>query len=149
MHFTTAIHNHSWAVVYGHVCLMGPCPRPPPYPELCRSVAVASFLPALTDLLRALWAVMRSYHQLLRWHRTRWLAEEAEGEAAEAVRQYCRNKLEAGVARCCHLSHHRLPRVWQDVQAKVQQYVLGSDLSQFTIENFLHFLDLLHRLIMV
>jgi hypothetical protein len=39
--------------------------------------------------------------------------------------------------------------VWQDVQTKVQQYVLASDLSQFTIENFLHFLDLLHRLIMV
>ena len=40
-------------------------------------------------------------------------------------------------------------RVWQDVQTKVKQYVLASDLSQFTIDSFLHFLDLLHRLIMV
>ena len=135
MHFTTAIHNQSWAVVYGHVCLVTPCPRPPPYPELCREVVVDSFLPALTDLLKALWSVLLSYHRLVEWHRAHhW----AEGEQGEVVVAYCRNKLEAGVAR-----------VWQDVQSKVKQFVLASDLSQFSIDSFLHFLDLLHRLILV
>ena len=132
MHFTTAIHNHSFAVVYGHVCLITDCPRPPPYPELCKEVAVESFLPALTDLLKSLWTIMLSYHRLLLWH-SRTNQEEDEG-----VRQYCMNKLETGVGR-----------VWQDVQSKVKAYVLASDLSQFSIDSFLHFLDLLHRLIMV
>ena len=52
--------------------------------------------------------------------------------------QYNRNKLENG-----------LFRIWQDVQTKVKQFVLGSDLSQFSIDSFLHFLDLLHKLITV
>jgi hypothetical protein len=134
MHFTTAIHNHSFTVVYGHVCLMAACPRPPPYPELCREVAVASFLPCLTDLLRSLWAVLASYHRLVQWHRER----AGQGGQEEAARVYSTNKLEAGVAR-----------VWQDIQTKVKQYVMASDLSQFSIDSFLHFLDLLHRLIVV
>ena len=73
---------------------------------------------------------MLSYHNLVQWHRVRWEEEEDT--------EYTRNKLEAG-----------LGRIWQDVQSKVKQFVLGSDLSQFSIESFLHFLDLLHRLIMV
>jgi len=130
MHFTTATHNTSWQVVYGHVCLMQDLPRPPPYPDLCREVQQESFLPCLTDLVRALWGIMLSYHNLVQWHRVRWEEEEDT--------EYTRNKLEAG-----------LGRIWQDVQSKVKQFVLGSDLSQFSIESFLHFLDLLHRLIMV
>ena len=134
MHFTTAIHNHSFAVVYGHVCLITDCPRPPPYPELCKEIVMESFLPALTDLLKSLWTIMLSYHRLLQWH----TKADQEKRESDGVRQYCRNKLEAGVAR-----------VWQDVQSKVKAYVLASDLSQFSIDSFLHFLDLLHRLIMV
>ena len=93
MHFTTAIHNHSFAVVYGHVCLITDCPRPPPYPELCKEVAVESFLPALTDLLKSLWTIMLSYHRLLLWH------SHTSQEEDEGVGQYCRNKLETGVGR--------------------------------------------------
>jgi len=133
MHYTTATHNTSWHVVYGHVCLMQDLPRPPPYPDLCKEVQQESFLPCLTDLVRALWGIMLSYHSLMRWHRRKW-----EEEEDSMLIQYTRNKLEAG-----------LGRIWQDVQSKVKQFVLGSDLSQFSIESFLHFLDLLHRLIMV
>jgi len=133
MHFTTATHNTSWHVVYGHVCLMQDLPRPPPYPDLCKEVQQESFLPCLTDLVRALWGIMLSYHSLMRWHRRKW-----EEEEDSMLIQYTKNKLEAG-----------LGRIWQDVQSKVKQFVLGSDLSQFSIESFLHFLDLLHRLIMV
>jgi len=133
MYFTTATHNTSWHVVYGHVCLMQDLPRPPPYPELCKEVQQESFLPCLTDLVRALWGIMLSYHNLMKWHRKKWEVEEDS-----LIIQYTRNKLEAG-----------LGRIWQDVQSKVKQFVLGSDLSQFSIESFLHFLDLLHRLIMV
>jgi len=133
MYFTTATHNTSWQVVYGHVCLMQDLPHPPPYPELCKEVQQESFLPCLTDLVRALWGIMLSYYNLMKWHRKKW-----EEEEDSLIIQYTRNKLEAG-----------LGRIWQDVQSKVKQFVLGSDLSQFSIESFLHFLDLLHRLIMV
>jgi len=133
MHYTTATHNISWQVVYGHVCLMQDLPRPPPYPELCKEVQQESFLPCLTDLVRALWGIMLSYHSLIMWHRKQW-----ENQEESISIQYTKNKLEAG-----------LGRIWQDVQTKVKQFVLGSDLSQFSIESFLHFLDLIHRLITV
>ena len=55
------------------------------------------FLPCLTDLVRALWGIMLSYHNLVQWHRVR--REEEEDT------EYTRNKLEAG-----------LGRIWQDVQ---------------------------------
>ena len=42
-----------------------------------------------------------------------------------------------------------LQRIWQDVQSKVKQFVVGSDLSKFSIDSFLHFLDLIHKLITV
>ena len=126
MHFTTAVHTHSFTVVCGHVRLMSACPRPPPYPELCKEVALSSFLPCPTDPLRPLWAILASYHRL---------GPDRQEEAAKA---YSTNKPEAGVAR-----------VWQDIQTKVKQYVMASNLSQFSIDDFLHFLDLLHRLIMV
>ena len=136
MHFTTAMHNTSWQVVYGHVCLMQELSRPPPYQELCGLVHSESFLPCLTDLLKALWAILFSYHSLYSWHKAHWTAEEVSSESVSA--SYNKNKLQNG-----------LFRIWQDVQSKVKQLVLGSDLSQFSIDSFLHFLDLIHKLIMV
>ena len=136
MHFTTAAHNTSWQVVYGHVCLMQELPRPPPYQELCGLVQPESFLPCLTDLLRSLWAILLSYHSLYSWHKAAWdLAEESSESLSTS---YNRNKLQSG-----------LFRIWQDVQSKVKQFVLGSDLSQFSIDSFLLFLDLIHKLITV
>ena len=135
MHYTTAAHNTSWQVVYGHVCLMQELPRPPPYSELCGLVQSESFLPCLTDLLRSLWGLLLSYHQQYSWHQAR--ARHLD-TADTLAAQYNRTKLEAG-----------LFRIWQDVQSKVKQFVLGSDLSQFSIDSFLHFLDLLHKLITV
>ena len=136
MHFTTAAHNTSWQVVYGHVCLMQELARPPPYQELCNLVQSESFLPCLTDLLRSLWGILLSYYQLYTWHLASWDQEE-DGTESLTV-QYNRNKLESG-----------LHRIWLDVQTKVKQFVLGSDLSQFSIDSFLHFLDLIHKLITV
>ena len=128
MHFTSATAASCWQVVHGHVCLMKELSRPaPPYPELCCELQPESFLPCLTDLVRALWGIMLSYHGVLAWHCAR-----------SDTDPYILAKLEAG-----------LDRIWQDVQCKVKQLVLGSDLSQFSIESFLQFLDLLHRLITV
>ena len=93
MHFTTAFHNTSWQVVYGHVCLMQDLPRPPPYPDFCREVQQEYFLPCLTDLMRALWFIMLSYHNLVMWNMDRW-----EKEEDALTIQYNRNKLEAGRA---------------------------------------------------
>jgi len=136
MHYTTAAHNTSWQVVYGHVCLMQELPRPPPYQELCTLVQAESFLPCLTDLLRSLWGILLSYYKLFCWHKLKW--EEEEENSDSLTVQYNKNKLENG-----------LIRIWQDVQSKVKQFVLGSDLSKFSIDSFLHFLDLLHKLITV
>ena len=111
-------------------------PRPPPYQELCGLVQSESFLPCLTDLLRSLWAILLSYHSLFSWHKAAWSAADESSESLST--SYNRNKLQSG-----------LFRIWQDVQSKVKQFVLGSDLSQFSIDSFLLFLDLIHKLITV
>ena len=53
----------------------------------------------------------------------------------EADKAYSSVKPEAGV-----------PSVWPDIQTKVKQHLMASDLSQCSTVSFLHFLDLLHRL---
>ena len=71
-------------------------------------------------------AILASYHRLVPDRR-----EEA-GTANLPV------KLKSGV-----------PSVWRDIQTKVKQYPMASNLSQGSVVSFLHFLDLLHRLSMV
>ena len=90
----------------------------------------------ILSLLRSLWGILLSYYKLFCWHKLKW--EEEEENSDSLTVQYNKNKLENG-----------LIRIWQDVQSKVKQFVLGSDLSKFSIDSFLHFLDLLHKLITV
>ena len=64
--------------------------------------------------------------------------EETEGDKLESLlqRQYVDKKLESG-----------LGRIWQDVQTKVRVLVLSSNLAELSIDLFIQFLDIIHRLI--
>ena len=83
-----------------HQLAGGVCPhlsdaRPPPphsTPYLPLSVqggATEFLLPCLTDLVRALWGIMLSYHKLVQWHRFWW----------EEDNEYTMNKLKADLGR--------------------------------------------------
>ena len=52
----------------------------------------------------------------------------------ELMRQDIQKKLETGSTR-----------IWQDVQTKVGLLVVGSDVSELTIDQFLKLLDVIHR----
>ncbi|XP_065839973.1 syndetin-like isoform X2 [Oscarella lobularis] len=161
MHFTQAIYSVSRRVVLQYAeksaGQVTDGLQRTPYIDLCKKLHSAHFLPGLTDLCKALWEIMRSYYHVLRWHErfdeasaSTEKLDEADDDWTEADtplslpketsfnRLYIKKKLEHGVRR-----------VWQDVQQRVKPYLLGTDLSQFHIDNFLQVLHKLDRLMSI
>nr|KAG5709161.1 hypothetical protein BaRGS_028617 [Batillaria attramentaria] len=79
----------------------------------------------------------------MQWHETHDQDNTQQPDAGEMVeatfnRRYVMQKLEYGRGR-----------VWQDVQQKVKTFVLAIDLSHFKLEEFIHVLDLINRMIKI
>uniref|UniRef100_A0A671RIV7 Syndetin-like n=1 Tax=Sinocyclocheilus anshuiensis TaxID=1608454 RepID=A0A671RIV7_9TELE len=150
MHFTQAIHNTVFQVVLGYVELCAGNAdtkfQKMQYKDLCTHITTDSYIPCLTDLCKALWEVMLSYHLTMQWHDEHYKEDEAtpgagnaEGSDESTVgRSYVKKKLE-----------HGLTRIWQDVQLKVKAYLLGTDVSNFKYDDFIVVLDVISRLIQV
>ncbi|XP_060948567.1 syndetin [Limanda limanda] len=151
MHFTQAIHNTVFQVVLGYVELCAGNAdtkfQKMQYKDLCTHITTDSYIPCLTDLCKALWEVMLSYHRTMQWHEEQDKQEAApapDGAAAaksdELVvdRSYVKKKLE-----------HGLTRIWQDVQLKVKAYILGTDMSNFKYDDFIVVLDVISKLMQV
>ncbi|XP_039676231.1 syndetin isoform X1 [Perca fluviatilis] len=151
MHFTQAIHNTVFQVVLGYVELCAGNAdtkfQKMQYKDLCTHITPDSYIPCLTDLCKALWEVMLSYHRTMQWHEehdkqetTSTAGEVAAAESDESVvdRSYVKKKLE-----------HGLTRIWQDVQLKVKAYILGTDMSHFKYDDFIVVLDVISRLMQV
>ncbi|KAL8602932.1 hypothetical protein ACOMHN_057242 [Nucella lapillus] len=146
MHFASAIHNTAFTIVLGYVELCagngagGSNFQKRQYPDLCKHITVDSFTPCLLDLCKALWGVMLSYYKTMQWHETHDHDSAEQPGAVEATfnRRYVMQKLEYGRGR-----------VWQDVQQKVKTYVLATDLSHFKLEEFIHVMDLINRMIKI
>uniref|UniRef100_A0A8C2ZJS0 VPS50 subunit of EARP/GARPII complex n=1 Tax=Cyclopterus lumpus TaxID=8103 RepID=A0A8C2ZJS0_CYCLU len=72
MHFTQAIHNTVFQVVLGYVELCAGNAdtkfQKMQYKDLCTHITVDSYIPCLSDLCKALWEVMLSYHRTMQWH---------------------------------------------------------------------------------
>uniref|UniRef100_A0A667YD58 VPS50 subunit of EARP/GARPII complex n=1 Tax=Myripristis murdjan TaxID=586833 RepID=A0A667YD58_9TELE len=75
MHFTQAIHNTVFQVVLGYVELCAGNAdtkfQKMQYKDLCTHITPDSYIPCLTDLCKALWEVMLSYHRTMQWHEER------------------------------------------------------------------------------
>ncbi|XP_064204347.1 syndetin isoform X1 [Anguilla rostrata] len=151
MHFTQAIHNTVFQVVLGYVELCAGNAdtkfQKMQYKDLCTHITPDSYIPCLTDLCKALWEVMLSYHRTMQWHEEHDSEDAAPapdgGGAAGADesnfgRSYVKKKLE-----------HGLTRIWQDVQLKVKAYLLGTDMSNFKYDDFIFVLDIISRLMQV
>lgn len=152
MHFTQAIHNTVFQVVLGYVELCAGNAdtkfQKMQYKDLCTHITLDSYIPCLTDLCKALWEVMLSYHRTMQWHEEHDKLETeptpddaaAAAESDELVvdRSYVKKKLE-----------HGLTRIWQDVQLKVKAYILGTDMSNFKYDDFIVVLDVISRLMQV
>uniref|UniRef100_A0A3B4TSQ9 VPS50 subunit of EARP/GARPII complex n=1 Tax=Seriola dumerili TaxID=41447 RepID=A0A3B4TSQ9_SERDU len=149
MHFTQAIHNTVFQVVLGYVELCAGNAdtkfQKMQYKDLCTHITLDSYIPCLTDLCKALWEVMLSYHRTMQWHEehdkqenTPTPAAAAESDELVVDRSYVKKKLE-----------HGLTRIWQDVQLKVKAYILGTDMSNFKYDDFIVVLDVISRLMQV
>lgn len=138
MHFSSAVQNSALLVVRNHA-VPGDNTRPPDlhkaqYIDLCKLVPAERFLGCLVDLCQALWQVMCSYWAVLSWHRDREPAGESLlSEDIEA--RYVIEKLRGG-----------LQRVWQDIQKKVTQFLLASNIAGFKFNQFIQVLDIVRRL---
>ncbi|KAG8005136.1 Syndetin, partial [Nibea albiflora] len=106
-------------------------------------ITLDSYIPCLTDLCKALWEVMLSYHRTMQWHEehdkqdatpTPDDAAASESDKSVVDRSYVKKKLE-----------HGLTRIWQDVQLKVKAYILGTDMSNFKYDDFIVVLDVISR----
>uniref|UniRef100_A0AAQ5YUD4 VPS50 EARP/GARPII complex subunit n=1 Tax=Amphiprion ocellaris TaxID=80972 RepID=A0AAQ5YUD4_AMPOC len=151
MHFTQAIHNTVFQVVLGYVELCAGNAdtkfQKMQYKDLCTHITLDSYIPCLTDLCKALWEVMLSYHRTMQWHEehdkqettpTPDDAAAAESDELMVDHSYVKKKLE-----------HGLTRIWQDVQLKVKAYILGTDMSNFKYDDFIVVLDVISRLMQV
>uniref|UniRef100_A0A665UD30 VPS50 EARP/GARPII complex subunit n=1 Tax=Echeneis naucrates TaxID=173247 RepID=A0A665UD30_ECHNA len=145
MHFTQAIHNTVFQVVLGYVELCAGNAdtkfQKMQYKDLCTHITLDSYIPCLTDLCKALWEVMLSYHRTMQWHEEQDTQENtsaAESDELVVDRGYVKKKLE-----------HGLTRIWQDVQLKVKAYILGTDMSNFKYDDFIVVLDVISRLMQV
>ncbi|TMS18357.1 Syndetin, partial [Larimichthys crocea] len=151
MHFTQAIHNTVFQVVLGYVELCAGNAdtkfQKMQYKDLCTHITLDSYIPCLTDLCKALWEVMLSYHRTMQWHEehdkqdatpTPDDAAASESDKSVVDRSYVKKKLE-----------HGLTRIWQDVQLKVKAYILGTDMSNFKYDDFIVVLDVISRLMQV
>ncbi|XP_052801392.1 syndetin-like [Mya arenaria] len=146
LHFTSAIHNTAFQVVLGYVelCNHGSTEtnfNKMQFSDLCKHVTIESFTPCLVGLCKALWSIMRSYHSIARWHEKHdHLDTVSQDEAArsgeEMTAMYIKQKLE-----------HGRVRIWQDVQQKVRTYILAVSLSEYKLEEFIQFLDIVNRMI--
>ena len=109
MHSASAVHNSAWNVVYGHVVLCQDDPEAVGevtkklYGDLCSLLPLSSLLPCLVDLCRSLCGIMQSYKSIYNWH----LKQDAD--STSGTQEYVLKKLSNG-----------FPRIWQDVQTKVQ-----------------------------
>ncbi|KAK6190358.1 hypothetical protein SNE40_002246 [Patella caerulea] len=148
MHFASAIHNTAFIIVLGYVELCSGDTQTNfqkrQYLDLCKNLTMDSFIPCLIDLCKALWEVMRSYYKTIQWHETNdedvdpgkpGGSDESDVEIT-FNRRYVMQKLEYGRGR-----------IWQDVQQKVKTYILGTDLSEFKLDEFIRVLDIVGRMI--
>uniref|UniRef100_A0A8C7G8I7 VPS50 subunit of EARP/GARPII complex n=1 Tax=Oncorhynchus kisutch TaxID=8019 RepID=A0A8C7G8I7_ONCKI len=155
MHFTQAIHNTVFQVVLGYVELCAGNAdtkfQKMQYKDLCTHITQDSYVPCLSDLCKALWEVMLSYHRTMQWHEEQDNEEPppttgmptgsnimTDTEEAVVDHSYVKKKLE-----------HGLTRIWQEVQLKVKAYLLGTDMSNFKYDDFIVVLDVISRLMQV
>uniref|UniRef100_A0A8C1SR68 VPS50 EARP/GARPII complex subunit n=1 Tax=Cyprinus carpio TaxID=7962 RepID=A0A8C1SR68_CYPCA len=96
MHFTQAIHNTVFQVVLGYVELCAGNAdtkfQKMPYKDLCTHITTDSYIPCLTDLCKALWEVMLSYHLTMQWHDEHYKEEETTPGAGNVSRETLRSR---------------------------------------------------------
>ncbi|KAL1487430.1 hypothetical protein MTO96_030957, partial [Rhipicephalus appendiculatus] len=121
MHFSSAVQNSALLVVRNHA-VAGDNTRPPDvhkaqYVDLCKLVPAERFLGCLGGPVPGTVATGESL-----------LSEDIEA-------RYVIEKLRGG-----------LQRVWQDIQKKVTQFLLASNIAGFKFNQFIQVLDIVRRL---
>ncbi|XP_018307537.1 syndetin [Mycetomoellerius zeteki] len=135
MHFTAAIHNTAFAVIYRYAG--GDVKRQ--YKQLCQAVPRETCIACLTELCKSLWTILNSYHLIVNWHNVQEDKVECKSDIkdleATLSKQYVKHKLENGMVR-----------VWHDVEMKISIYLMNTDLTNTKFEQFVQVLGIVNRL---
>lgn len=134
MHFTSAIHSRTYETVYRYASNTS-ADQKIQYEDLCRFVPPDLYIECLSNILTTLWGIMTSYQKMLSYH---YSDSSCADKLSQFDKNYVQQKLQLGLAR-----------IWQDVQHKVNPYLVSQDLSQFQFDDFIKVLDLVNRLIQV
>lgn len=143
MHYTSAIHNSAFNVVY-HFLRRRQETSPnskKPYAQLCKQVEDSKLIECLLKLCQTLWSILRSYNGVVNWHSTnsdKPFVTDGDDVEQNINEQYIKQKLETG-----------LGKLWHDVQSRVSLLINGCDVSYFKFDDFLRILAILHKLIQV
>lgn len=141
MHFTSTVHNTAFSIVQQFAdskYLSGPKKQ---YGDLCKCIDDNKVLPCLVNLCKAMWTILRNYHQVVRWHeKNNSSSREAESVDFERSlnKQYVEQKLQGGFTR-----------LWNDVQSRVCVLILSSTLSSFKFDDFIQMLAIVHKLTLI
>ena len=142
LHVASRLHNSTFTLVKNFVELSKPnqSSQEPSrqlidynkiqFQELCAHVTPALFIPCLRELCTCLWNVTLTYYQIHDWHQRKGSGTEDQ-QSGELLEQKLRNGR---------------VRLWQDVQNKTRTFLLSSNLWHFSIDEFLHVLDIVDRL---
>ncbi|EAA06241.5 AGAP000343-PA [Anopheles gambiae str. PEST] len=149
MNFVSSVHTAAFTVLRQHMEVSVEESKKLTYEQMCECVPMDRYVHCLTELCRAFWKILVSYHQIRCWHQNRCLYEKAPGGAeAEAgtgtgsdrssaafQQEYIRQKLESGQFR-----------LWNDIQAKVCVFIGSGRLHALKYDQFVQVLAIVQRL---
>lgn len=134
MHFTAAIHNSAFNIVYSRTG--GDIKRQ--YNQLCQSVPHECIINCLIDLSKGLWKILRSYNQVLNWHNNHAVLQQQVDKEPEDTfnNHYITQKLKNGMSK-----------IWHDVEIKISTFLNIINIEKYRFEQFLKILSIVNRLI--
>uniref|UniRef100_A0A182K9X2 Syndetin C-terminal domain-containing protein n=1 Tax=Anopheles christyi TaxID=43041 RepID=A0A182K9X2_9DIPT len=150
MNFVSSVHTAAFTVLRQHMEVSVEESKKLTYEQMCECVPMDRYVHCLTELCRAFWKILVSYHQIRCWHQNRCLCEKATGAGggsdAEQVasgdrssaafqQEYIRQKLESGQFR-----------LWNDIQAKVCVFIGSGRLHALKYDQFVQVLAIVQRL---
>lgn len=111
------------------------------FEQMCEYLSLDSLVPCLTQLSKAFWKILVSYHQVKLWHQNYKLYNRNQPSTSKDHSEdllnddYIQEKLKKGQVR-----------IWSDVQAKICIFIASTKLSYLKYESFIQVLSIVQRL---
>lgn len=142
MHFVNTVNKVAIQTIYEVLESIGIRTTDTNFSSLCKAVPLEKFTPCLIKLCKNFWTIMYSYLEMVKWHKNIEKSKEKKNDEVEVAFAYdhemIQSKLEQG-----------LGRIWQDIQLKIESYVLSSNFAFFKYDGLIIVLDIVNQLISI